>query len=136
MPLDPSYPKDRLAQVLEDCGAKVLVAQPHLTGKLPVHRCTLVALDRGLLAKATNTEPAVRLDADQPAYVIYTSGSTGKPKGVAITHRKLAVSTAARFEYYKEPIANYLLLSSFAFDSSIAGIFWSLAQGGDANDTA
>jgi amino acid adenylation domain-containing protein len=130
VPLDPGYPKDRLEQVIQDCGAKVLVAQPHLAGKLPEHQCQVVELDLKGLASDKASEPEVRLDADKPAYVIYTSGSTGKPKGVAITHRKLAVSTAARFEYYKEPIANYLLLSSFAFDSSIAGIFWSLAQGG------
>lgn len=130
VPLDPSYPKDRLAEVLQDCGAKVLVAQPHLTSRLPNNRCEVVALDWMLLADESEAEPKIQVNADQPAYVIYTSGSTGRPKGVAITHRKLAVSTAARLEYYQEPIANYLLLSSFAFDSSIAGIFWSLAHGG------
>lgn len=132
VPLDPTYPKDRLAQVLEDCGAKVLVVQPHLSGKLPAHRCTVVnlAADEAVLAAASESNPAGRVEADQCAYIIYTSGSTGQPKGVPITHRKLAYSTAARVEYYKDPIANYLLLSSFAFDSSIAGIFWSLAKGG------
>lgn len=132
VPLDPTYPKDRLSQVLEDCGAKVLVVQPHLSGKLPAHRSTVVnlAADDSLLLSVSETDPAARIDSDRPAYIIYTSGSTGQPKGVPITHRKLAFSTAARFAYYQVPVANYLLLSSFAFDSSIAGIFWSLAQGG------
>jgi amino acid adenylation domain-containing protein len=130
VPLDPSYPKDRLAEVLLDCGAKVMVAQKHLKAKLPKSNCEFVALDLTLLAGESDAEAKVQVSADQPAYVIYTSGSTGRPKGVVITHGKLAVSTAARLEYYREPIANYLLLSSFAFDSSIAGIFWSLAQGG------
>jgi amino acid adenylation domain-containing protein len=132
VPLDPTYPKDRLSQVLEDCGAKVLVMQPHLSGKLPAHHCTVVNLPvkDPLLAASSESDPATRIDGDQTAYIIYTSGSTGRPKGVPITHRKLAYSTAARFQYYQEPVGNYLLLSSFAFDSSIAGIFWSLAQGG------
>ncbi|HEX2223888.1 MAG TPA: AMP-binding protein, partial [Thermoanaerobaculia bacterium] len=62
--------------------------------------------------------------------MIYTSGSTGEPKGVAVTHRNLAHSTAARWSYYREPVAGYLLASSFAFDSSVAGIFWTLGTGG------
>ncbi|HEX7859904.1 MAG TPA: amino acid adenylation domain-containing protein [Verrucomicrobiae bacterium] len=128
VPLDPSYPKGRQAQVLEDCGAKVLVAQAHLIAKLPNHRCTMVKIEDTTGESSENLGRSI--DPDQAAYIIYTSGSTGQPKGVPITHRKLASSTTARFEYYKEPLANYLLLSSFAFDSSIAGIFWSLAQGG------
>ena len=64
------------------------------------------------------------------AYIIYTSGSTGRPKGVLVTHRNLVHSTHARLLHYKEPVAAYLLVSSFAFDSSVAGLFWTLAQGG------
>ncbi|NEO49846.1 MAG: amino acid adenylation domain-containing protein, partial [Moorea sp. SIO4A3] len=57
-------------------------------------------------------------------------GSTGKPKGVLVTHQNLVHSTQARIEYYSEPLTSYLLLSSFAFDSSVAGIFWTLCEGG------
>ena len=127
VPLDPGYPKERLSFVLQDCGARVLVAQRHLVSKLPRHDCAVVHLEeKGEFAGELN----VQIDPADAAYVIYTSGSTGQPKGVPISHRNLAFSTAARFEYYREAIANYLLLSSFAFDSSIAGIFWTLAQGG------
>ncbi|WP_157696343.1 non-ribosomal peptide synthetase, partial [Caballeronia temeraria] len=65
------------------------------------------------------------------AYVIYTSGSTGKPKGVAIEHRTLVASTYARHQFY-EHAANerFLLLSSLAFDSSVAGLFGTLTNGG------
>jgi non-ribosomal peptide synthetase component F len=65
-----------------------------------------------------------------PAYVIYTSGSTGTPKGVVVTYGNLAHSTLARISYYREPVGRFLLLSSVAFDSSAAGIFWTLTTGG------
>jgi amino acid adenylation domain-containing protein len=64
------------------------------------------------------------------AYVIYTSGSTGQPKGVPVSHRNLLHSTLARSAFYQEPPSVFLLLSSLAFDSSVAGIFWSLSRGG------
>src|SRR5262249_22121732 len=64
------------------------------------------------------------------AYVIYTSGSTGTPKGVLVSHRNLSASTRARFRFYEGPVGRYLLVSSFAFDSSVAGLFWTLGQGG------
>ena len=68
--------------------------------------------------------------ADDAAYMIYTSGSTGQPKGVSISHANLVYSTAARLAYYKTPPERYLLLSTFSFDSSVAGIFWTLCSGG------
>jgi amino acid adenylation domain-containing protein len=68
--------------------------------------------------------------ADQPAYVIYTSGSTGTPKGTVITHENIAASTLARIQVYDEAVERFLLLSSFAFDSSAAGLYWTLCTGG------
>ena len=134
VPLDPTYPRVRLAQVLQDCGAKVLVTQSHLVQKLPSHQCRVVELGGNIKETVQlrngDENPKVEINPEDAAYIIYTSGSTGQPKGVPISHQQLAYSTAARFQYYNEPIANYLLLSSFAFDSSIAGIFWSLGQGG------
>ncbi|MEL6616894.1 MAG: AMP-binding protein [Bacteroidota bacterium] len=61
---------------------------------------------------------------------MYTSGSTGKPKGIPINHGNLAYSTGTRFRFYEEQPGSFLLLSSFSFDSSVAGIFWTLAAGG------
>ncbi len=63
------------------------------------------------------------------AYVIYTSGSTGHPKGVMIEHRNLTSSTLARAQVYG-PADRFLLVSSVAFDSSVAGIFGTLCGGG------
>ncbi len=73
---------------------------------------------------------ASRVSPDSLAYIIYTSGSTGRPKGVQVTHGGLVNSTLARSTYYKDPVGSFLLLPSFAFDSSLAGIFWTLGTGG------
>ncbi|HET9676631.1 MAG TPA: condensation domain-containing protein, partial [Solirubrobacterales bacterium] len=88
VPLDPEYPKERLAHMLDDSRVPVLLTQEHLIERLPEHGARIVAVDRD--AAAIAAEPAEPLDAGvQPqnvAYVIYTSGSTGKPKGVQIPH--------------------------------------------------
>ncbi len=69
-------------------------------------------------------------DPDAGAYTQFTSGSTGVPKAVTVTRRSLAFSTVARLEYYQGPLNTFLLCSSISFDSSVAGIYWTLAAGG------
>jgi amino acid adenylation domain-containing protein len=132
VPLDPTYPRERLAFMLRDAAVGVLLTQHRLAAKLPESSARRVYLDDEWLT--IGHEPATApLDRAQPhhlAYVIYTSGSTGQPKGVLIAHQSLVCSTSARFAYYGEHVARYLLLSSFAFDSSVAGIFWTLCDGG------
>ncbi len=70
------------------------------------------------------------VDPASAAYVLYTSGSTGTPKGVMVSHANIVATTLARAEYYPEPVGRFLVLSSFAFDSSAAGLYWALTQGG------
>jgi amino acid adenylation domain-containing protein len=91
VPLDPSYPLDRLAYMLEDAGVRVLVTQEPLAGMLPVADRRLVLLDRDRASlEAESAEPlAGTLHPDLLAYVIYTSGSTGRPKGIGLSHRAL-----------------------------------------------
>ncbi|HYG62210.1 MAG TPA: amino acid adenylation domain-containing protein, partial [Thermoanaerobaculia bacterium] len=129
VPLDPSYPEDRLRFMLEHSGARVVVTQPSLSGRLggAVQELTL----------GPGTWDASPIEGEEPypdpehlAYLIYTSGSTGRPKGVMVNHRTLVASTLARMAYYKEVPRSFLLLSSFAFDSSVAGIFGTLCTGG------
>ena len=132
VPLDPDYPAERLAFMLDDARAGVLLTQDRLLQALPASGTAVVCLDADWEAIAREDEraPAVRVAPENLAYVIYTSGSTGRPKGVLVSHRNLAHSTHARFLYYREPVAGFLLVSSLAFDSSVAGLFWTLAQGG------
>ena len=132
VPLDPGYPRERLEFMVRDARLDVLVMQSKLGDRIPRAGAKVIFLDGGApeWREESREEPAASISPDQLAYIIYTSGSTGQPKGVMIQHRNLAISTAARLEYYHEPVGNYLLLSSFAFDSSIAGIFWTLASGG------
>ncbi|MBW4602151.1 MAG: amino acid adenylation domain-containing protein [Calothrix sp. FI2-JRJ7] len=132
VPLDPTYPQERLAFILKDTQTPVLLTQQKLLEVLPVHQAQTVCLDTAWETIAQESKENSPLNENYPenlAYVIYTSGSTGKPKGVQITHRNLVHSTTARIAYYTEPVTNFLLLSSFAFDSSVAGIFWTLCSG-------
>ncbi|HYR09108.1 MAG TPA: condensation domain-containing protein, partial [Longimicrobium sp.] len=98
LPLDPAYPADRLAYMLEDSGARVLLTQAALVARLPDTGTRVVRLDadRGAIA-AESAEP-LRSGATPGnlAYVIYTSGSTGRPKGVAVAHGAV-VNYAADF---------------------------------------
>ncbi|MEQ9406944.1 MAG: amino acid adenylation domain-containing protein [Fuerstiella sp.] len=143
VPLDPAQPAQRRRYVLEDCGARHAVVQAETADVLSDFKGSLICIDEPLQDDATvsaetditktDFSERVSLSAnsgDTLAYVMYTSGSTGQPKGVEITHRNLLLSTLARSEYYEHFPKRFLLLSSFAFDSSVAGIFWTLCSGG------
>ena len=128
LPLDPTYPGDRLAFMLAETHAPVLLTQSQLLSRLPSHNAQVVCVDTIQGGDEAAFVPAA--SPESMAYYIYTSGSTGQPKGVRVTHRGLVNSTLARTTYYAQAPKNFLLLSSFAFDSSLAGIFWTLATGG------
>jgi fengycin family lipopeptide synthetase B len=132
LPIDPQYPEDEIGYLLEDSGAVLVLTRSSLVADLPGTKRAVVCIDRdwNAIAEQPTLNPATICRAEDPAYLIYTSGSTGKPKGVLVSQRNLLHSTKARFSYYQSPVTSFLLLSSFAFDSSVAGIFWTLSQGG------
>ncbi len=127
VPIDPEYPKQRIDHIIGDCGARLMVHQHDLTPPLPPETA---AVDIPVSPGSYDIADFPEIERQQAAYLIYTSGSTGRPKGIVISHDNLAHSTAARFQFYTQQPGVFLLLSSFAFDSSVAGIFWTLASGG------
>ncbi|WKA26401.1 non-ribosomal peptide synthetase [Bradyrhizobium roseum] len=88
LPLDPSYPVDRLAYMMSDAKTPVVVTQRHLAGRLPDHdgRTVQIDVEWETIAQYPNSAPPNTAVPGNAAYVIYTSGSTGKPKGVVVTH--------------------------------------------------
>jgi amino acid adenylation domain-containing protein len=128
VPLDPDYPADRNEFFIRESRSSLVLTQSGVAASLPASdRCTLIV-------DALNETPAPverpRFPNTNLAYVIFTSGSTGDPKGVAVSHRSLLSSTLARNEVYPGTVESMLLLSALAFDSSVAGIFWTLSDGG------
>jgi amino acid adenylation domain-containing protein len=89
VPLDPGFPADRIAYMLENSGASVVISQEQLLSTIPDNSCHLILIDdMGDATEATNAEPIEPASGpEDPAYIIYTSGSTGKPKGVVVPHR-------------------------------------------------
>ena len=102
VPLDPVFPSDRLAFMIEDSDLSVLLTQKSLHADLPSHHTTVVELDTEWDSICQNSQenPVTKSTTDNLAYVIYTSGSTGTPKGVEIGHRAL---TNFLFSVQKEP---------------------------------
>jgi amino acid adenylation domain-containing protein/non-ribosomal peptide synthase protein (TIGR01720 family) len=133
VPLDTSTPYERLSVLLEDIGASAFLTSGHLPGSLFEEKdMPLICLDNDweMIAKHDASNLLCQISPSHLAYMIYTSGSTGRPKGVLITHANIVHSTQARFISYDEPVRDFLLLSPFFFDSSVAGLYWTLCQGG------
>ena len=144
LPLDPTYPVERLAWMLEDSAVTVVVTQQKLADELPAVALP-VCLDTEWEAIAAGSEasPEVPLTPSSLAYVIYTSGSTGRPKGVMIHHRGLVnyLTWAAR-TYPAGQGRGAPVHSSIAFDLTVTSLFCPLVCGGaavllpDAGDVA
>ncbi|WP_017496623.1 non-ribosomal peptide synthetase [Flavobacterium sp. WG21] len=130
VPIDPDYPVSRKEYILKDTNVKALLTQSDYMFDLSYYEGGIFAMDVQLdsLANPT-TAPEIPVLPDHLVYIIYTSGSTGNPKGVMVTHGNLQHSLAPRGNTYS-PIKCFLLLSSVAFDSSVAGIFSTLTTGG------
>ena len=133
MPLEPSYPKERLAFMLEDSRAGVVITQSCLVETLPAHKTTVLCLDRDARAISTEEQsnpPSLTLP-NHLAYVIYTSGSTGTPKGVLIEHHNVARlfrATDSWFHFGRDDV--WTLFHSFAFDFSVWELWGALFHGG------
>ncbi|WP_370311621.1 MupA/Atu3671 family FMN-dependent luciferase-like monooxygenase [Sagittula sp.] len=129
LPMDPSYPADRLQHFVEDSGAKVIVTQAALDAKLPRHDAALLVLDaEPRLDAMPEGDPAPASGPSDLAYMIYTSGSTGKPKGVMVEHRN-AVNFYVGMDQHIPAEGVWLAVTSLSFDISVLELFWTTARG-------
>ncbi|HGP0030675.1 TPA: non-ribosomal peptide synthase/polyketide synthase [Pseudomonas aeruginosa] len=131
VPVDPEYPEERQAYMLEDSGVQLLLSQSHL--KLPlaqgVQRIDLDQADAWLENHAENN-PGVELNGENLAYVIYTSGSTGKPKGAGNRHSALSNRLCWMQQAYGLGVGDTVLQKTpFSFDVSVWEFFWPLMSG-------
>nr|WP_157527087.1 non-ribosomal peptide synthetase [Kibdelosporangium sp. MJ126-NF4]CEL12933.1 Siderophore biosynthesis non-ribosomal peptide synthetase modules [Kibdelosporangium sp. MJ126-NF4] len=125
VPVDPSYPADRVALVLSDAAPVVCVANDSVPG----YDGPLVGHDP---ATWTGSAPLAQVVPDSAAYMVFTSGSTGRPKGVVVTHRGVVNLAVANRVALIEPVAHgrrlkALNVSSFAFDAAFDPLVWMLA---------
>lgn len=132
VPLDPSYPRDRLAYMVEDAGLAALLTQTSWHDCLPKVEAPTVLLDKTeQWAKGCAEEIDLGASPDDLAYVIYTSGSTGKPKGVAITRRSFTNflwSMQRKLELSERDVM--LAITTISFDIAGLEIFLPLMVGG------
>ncbi|EPR8084959.1 non-ribosomal peptide synthase/polyketide synthase [Pseudomonas aeruginosa] len=131
VPVDPEYPEERQAYMLEDSGVQLLLSQSHL--KLPLAQgVQRIDLDRGApwFEDYSEANPDIHLDGENLAYVIYTSGSTGKPKGAGNRHSALSNRLCWMQQAYGLGVGDTVLQKTpFSFDVSVWEFFWPLMSG-------
>ncbi|MFE1929243.1 non-ribosomal peptide synthase/polyketide synthase [Streptomyces sp. NPDC059474] len=139
LPVDPGYPAERIAFMLEDAAPSTILTTTGTAGCLPADAEPLVLDDPAVRAELdgladgdiTDGERIGPLDPAHPAYVIYTSGSTGRPKGVVATHRGVAGLAAwAEAELGRERLTDVVASTSLNFDVSVFEILCPLLAGG------
>jgi amino acid adenylation domain-containing protein len=138
VPLDPGYPEDRLAYMLRDSQASIVLTEEKVRALIPEGtRAVLVDRQREEIAGRAAALKAVGVVLEQKvtprhlSHVIYTSGSTGQPKGVAIEHHSPVTLVHWASEVYsREELSGVLAVTSICFDLSVYEIFVTLANGG------
>jgi amino acid adenylation domain-containing protein/non-ribosomal peptide synthase protein (TIGR01720 family)/FkbM family methyltransferase len=133
VPLDPSYPLERLSFMLEDAALGVLLTEEKLADTLPSHWGHTICLDTDWATiDAEDTQNLFGVVTEENlAYVIYTSGSTGRPKGAMLNHRGIVNCVRWMQDTYKlDESDRFLLKTSLNFDPSVWELFWTWATGG------
>ncbi len=131
VPMDPGYPVHRIALMIEDSDAPVILATERTRSSLGKSARRVVSIDRDAEAIAGNgTHPVCSAASGQNlAYVIYTSGSTGKPKGVMIEHRHVVNFFTGMDRAIGSDAGVWLAVTSISFDISVLELFWALTRG-------
>jgi amino acid adenylation domain-containing protein len=129
--LDPEYPAERLAFMLEDAGASLLITEESLRAHLPEQAARVIMLDAEQLGQQSMEIADREVRPEQLAYIIYTSGSTGRPKGVSVEHRQLLHTMQSAQEVFKLTEADCLpSIASFSFDISLLELLCAPLAGG------
>jgi len=132
IPIDPSYPQERISYMLLDADINIILSQKHLLSKVTGTQAQTILLgaDSDKLVKYSTENPNHEVDPKELAYIIYTSGSTGKPKGTMLHHRGLVNALhSTRKNYFVEARSKVLQFASFSFDASVEEIFSTLTAG-------
>jgi amino acid adenylation domain-containing protein len=132
VPIDPEYPQERVAFMLQDANVAVLLTQARLAGLLPSHKGRVVCVDGEWeqIARQDATNPGWEMEPSHLAYMIYTSGSTGRPKGAMNTHRGICNRLLWMQDQYGLTEADKVLQKTpFSFDVSVWEFFWPLLVG-------
>jgi amino acid adenylation domain-containing protein/FkbM family methyltransferase len=134
VPLDPSYPKDRLAFMLADARSPVILTQDDLSDILPESAGRLICLDGGweVIGRYDDTDVLLDVNPDHPAYVLYTSGTTGNPKGVIVTHSSLRNHMLWMLGSFPLVEGDRVLQKTpFSFDASVWEFYLPLLSGAE-----
>jgi amino acid adenylation domain-containing protein/non-ribosomal peptide synthase protein (TIGR01720 family) len=132
LPLDPTYPKERLSFMLSDSQVQVLLTQQKFVESFADSGAKTVCLDQDweLITRQNQENPTSDVTAENLAYVIYTSGSTGTPKGVMIQHRGVCNLAQAQVKLFGvNQNSRVLQFASFSFDASVSEIVMALCSG-------
>ncbi len=132
VPIDPEYPQERVAFMMQDASAAVLLTQTRLADSLREGGATVLCLDGDWdrIAAEDPGNQSVTMKPDNLAYMIYTSGSTGKPKGAMNTHRGICNRLLWMQEYFALTTTDRVLQKTpFSFDVSVWELFWPLLVG-------
>lgn len=131
VPLDHTYPAERLRFLFEDTRLKVLLTEKALSAELPKHNARVILLDVERPQQQLKADQHPSLEhPDAPAYIMYTSGSTGKPKGVVVPHRGIVRLVKAQNYAPFGPDAVITQLSNVSFDASTFELWGALLNGG------
>lgn len=131
LPIDPEYPEQRISYIINDAQVDSILTHSNLSKRFIDFKVNPIIIDKIDENSMDCTKELPKVKDTDLAYIIYTSGSTGAPKGVPISHKNIIASTAGRLNFYDENPTSFLLMSSISFDSSKAGIFWTLCTGGN-----
>ncbi|HZI13407.1 MAG TPA: amino acid adenylation domain-containing protein, partial [Myxococcus sp.] len=133
LPLDPAYPAERLAFMLQDAAVPLVLTQSHLAAVLPAGssaRRVYVDAEAQAIARQPTEAPAREVSSEATCYLIYTSGSTGRPKGVALPHRALSHLLTWQLHQSVKPDATTLQFAALSFDVSFQELFSTWWAGG------